>query len=114
MSTLRSINRDEAFARYKKKWGLDKYRFFCYGNGADGCVELYLADHLFYNHTNRYMNEIKSLDTLVSRLKRAKRIILVNGHEMTHRPQKNYIEFESFDELKEYLLIEKLGITNYV
>lgn len=113
MSNLRRINKDEALIKYKKKWGLDKYRFFCYGTGTSECIEVY-SIAFGDGHIHRWMNEIKALDTLVTRLNRSQRIILVNGTEMRTYPQKNFIEFDSFNAFKEYVLIEKLGITNYV
>ena len=123
----KSVTKEIEMSRYKNKWGMSKYKFFCFQKEdceyswnqkqkIEYCLEVYPSGTWYIPETNRSsgLNEIKSLPTLIKRVSSKKAVRLHTG------PQKlpsyygestplNYIVFDNFDKFKEYTLIEKLS-----
>jgi hypothetical protein len=108
------INRDAQFNQYLIKWGLSGYTV------GVPIKKFYMLDiHVWNNplliwQTNEYLgteldintSKIQSLPTFLKRTITCKYIVLFFGGN-------NKMIFDNFDELKQYMMIEKLGIKNY-
>ena len=102
---MSNINKDIAFKNYLQKWGLNKYRFFC----TDNVDRLWVYDAATISSGTTYacvrsFYEIRTVETLIRRSKHVTRIALCAD------ANKLLMEFKSFDELKQFSLIEKLGM----
>ncbi|MFA5024198.1 MAG: hypothetical protein WC523_04540 [Patescibacteria group bacterium] len=87
-------DKEHALYKYLERWGLEKYFFYAY----DGS-EIMVRDIIYDNDVNR----IRCIDTFVKRAKVATNInVWIKNSGMI---------FHSMDEMKEYFLILKLGIT---
>jgi hypothetical protein len=97
-SQLKRTARIEEMQRYKKKWGMDQYKFFVYPHESHIIATL--------RDSYPFAFEIVSLVTLMKRVKRGLGVIVTDGPN-------GKMKFENFDQFKEFSLIEKLGLRNY-
>lgn len=96
-------NKRIQFQNYLIKWGLSRFRFFA-------AYPLYVFDIDYMSANPRivscYTNEIVSVDTLIKWAGKSTCIYLYcDSSNSNHR-----MEFNSFDELKQYALIRKLSM----
>lgn len=109
----RTMRIEKALNQYSCKWGMDRYRFYCY---QPNDTLIYVCEkHVSYSDCeltpSRGYYEIKSVATLLKRIRTCRGVKLYCG--MIDRYEKAWMSFESFDEFKTHTMIEKLGFMNY-
>jgi hypothetical protein len=96
------INKHKDLIQWKRKWGLLNYKIFV----NDNMIFIVCSNFLrITDYYYKYTNELKTVSTIVKRLKNA-RVIYIRGDINNVN---NKIEFNNIDELKEYCLIKKLA-----
>ena len=106
---ITKLNKKQQWDQYLAKWGLGGYSIGFYQNSTD--ILIWKAYQYTDASLEKFTIKITSLPTLIKRTRRCddgrlSRYKLYLGGD-------NSLDFNTFAEVKEYLLIEKLGITNY-